>query len=89
MIAQQALYWISLILNEIIYFSYFLKNYKLIAINLSKQQALDADAKAIQGINFTGNLEQNATTKCFIIEKAKETILDFLQETVKSTVILE
>ena len=34
--------------------------YKMIAIDLSKQQALDADPKAIQQINFTGNLENNA-----------------------------
>ena len=54
----------------------------MIAINLSKQQVLDADPKAIQGINFTGNLEKNATI-FFIIEEAKEAILDFLQGTVK------
>ena len=29
----------------------------MITIDLSKQQALDADPKAIQQINFTGNLE--------------------------------
>ena len=63
-------------------YNYFNNNYKMIAINLSKQQALDADPKAIQQINFTGNLEK----KCkifFIIEKAKETILDFWQGTAK------
>ena len=52
------------------------------AINLSKQQALDADPKAIQQINFTGNLEQQATI-FFFIEEAKETVLDFSQGTVK------
>ena len=36
---------------------YFKENYKLIAIDLSKQQALDADPKAIQQSNFTGNLQ--------------------------------
>ena len=36
----------------------FKGNYKLIAIDLSKQQALDADPKAIQQIKFTGNLIQ-------------------------------
>ena len=58
----------------------------MIAIHLSKQQALDADPKAIQQINFTGNLDRNPvanTTMFFIIEKAKETILDFSQGTVK------
>ena len=38
-------------------YDYFKKYYKLIAIDLSKQQALDADPKIIQQINFTGNLE--------------------------------
>ena len=40
-------------------------NYNLIAIDLSKQQALDADRKGIQQINFTGNLEQFGNTKVF------------------------
>ena len=56
----------------------------MIAIDLSKQQALDADPKAIQQINFTANLNQGGnTTMFFIIEKAKETILGFSQGTVK------
>ena len=52
----------------------------MIAIDLSKQQALDADPRAIQQINFTENLHraENATM-LFIIEKAKETVLDFSQ----------
>ena len=41
-------------------YNYFKKHYKLIAIDLSKQQAFDADPKPIQQINFTGNLEGNA-----------------------------
>ena len=50
----------------------------MIAIDLSKQQVLDADCKAIQQINFTGNLDREAgTIMFFIIEEAKETILDF------------
>ena len=61
----------------------------MIAIDLSKQQALDADPKAIQQINFTGNLNwgQNVndnTTMFFVIEEVKETILDFLHWTFKS-----
>ena len=55
----------------------------MIATDLSKQQALDADLKAIQQINFTGNLEQQATI-FFIIEGAKETVLDFSEGTVKA-----
>ena len=50
----------------------------MIAIDLSKQQALDADPRSIQQINFTGN-----TTMVFIIEKTKETVLDFSQGAVK------
>ena len=53
-------------------YSYFKENYKLIAIDLSKQQALDADPRAIQQINFTGNLDRAGnTTMLFIIEQAK------------------
>ena len=56
----------------------------MIAIDLSKQQALDADPKAIQQINFTANLDRAGnTTMFFIIEEAKETVLDFSQETLK------
>ena len=63
---------------------YFKNYYKMIAIDLSKQQDLDGDPKAIQRISFIGNLNLNGnTTIFFIIEKAKETILDFSQETVK------
>ena len=48
------------------------------AIDLSKQQALDADPRAIQQINFTENLDRDGnTTMFFIIEEAKETVLDF------------
>ena len=64
-------------------YNYFNNYYKMIAVDLSKQQALDADPKAIQQINLTGNLEQQAAI-FFIIEEAKETVLDFLQETVKA-----
>ena len=54
------------------------------AVDLSKQQALDADPTAIKKINFTANLDRDRNTKMlFIIEEAKETILDFSQGTVK------
>ena len=54
------------------------------SIDLSKQEALDADLKAIQKINFTGNLSRNNNRITFlIIEEAKETILDFSQGTVE------
>ena len=58
---------------------YFKNYYK---INLSKQQALDGDSKAVQQINFTENLEEQSTI-IFIIEEAKERVLDFSQGTVK------
>ena len=65
-------------------YSYFKDNYKMIAIDLSKQQALDVDPRAIQQINFTANLDRDGnTTMFFIIEEAKETVLDFSQGTVK------
>ena len=45
----------------------------MIAIDLTKQQALDADPKAIQQINFTENLDRGGnTTMFFIIEEAKK-----------------
>ena len=63
---------------------YFREHYKLIAIDLSKQPALDADTKAIQQLNFSENLDRvGNTTMFFIIEEAKGTILDFSQGTVR------
>ena len=62
----------------------FKDHYKMIAIDLTKWQALDADPKTIQQINFTGNLDQPGNTiMLFIIEKAKQVILYFSQETVR------
>ena len=56
----------------------------MIAINLSKQQALDADPKAIQQINFTVNLNFAGNTRMFFIfEEAKEIAFDFSQGTVR------
>ena len=56
----------------------------MIAIDLSKQQALDADPRAIQQINFTANLDRDGNiTMFFIIEQAKETVFEFSQGTVK------
>ena len=64
--------------------SYFVDTYKMIAVDLSKQQALDADPRAIQQINLTANLDRAGNTRVyFILEEAKETILDFSQGTVK------
>ena len=56
----------------------------MIAVDLSKQQALDADPKAIQQINFTANLERVGNIRFyFILEEAKETVTEFSQGTVK------
>ena len=56
----------------------------MIATNLSKQQALDGDQRAIQQINLTVNLDRaGKKTMFFIIKEAKETDLDFSQRTVK------
>ena len=56
----------------------------MIAIDLGKQQALDADPRAIRQIKFTENLDRDRnTTMFFIAEEAKETALDFSQGTVK------
>ena len=65
-------------------YPYFEDSYKMIAVDLSKQQSLDADPRAIQQINFTANLDRAGKTRiCFILEESKETILSFSQVTVK------
>ena len=62
----------------------FIKTYKMIAVDLSKQKALDFGPKAIQQINFTANLDRAGNTRVyFILEEAKETVLDFSQGIVK------
>ena len=59
-------------------YSYFKDYFK------SKKQVLDADPRAIQQIYFTANLDRAGnTTMFFIIKEAKETALDFSQETIK------
>ena len=63
---------------------YFANTYKMIAVDLSKRQALDAHPRAIQQINFTANLDRAGNTRVyFILEEAKGTVLDFSQGTVK------
>ena len=58
-------------------YSYF-KNHKMIAIGLSKQQALDADSRAIQQINFTANLDRNGIQQCSsLLKKQKKLFLNF------------
>ena len=61
----------------------FKKYYKMIAIDLSKQQVLDADPKSIQQINFTANLNRANTRFYFILKEVKETVFEFSQGTGK------
>ena len=64
-------------------YAYFIDNYKTFAKDLSKQQALDADLRAIQQINFTLSLDQAGNTRIFFfLEEAKETALNFSQGTI-------
>ena len=64
-------------------YTYFKDHYKMVATDLSKQKALEADPREIQPINFTTNLDREGnTTMFFIIEKAKGTVFEFSQGTV-------
>ena len=67
-------------------YAYFKDNYRLIAVHLSKQKALDADPRAIQQIVFQGVVRRANNTKIrlyTILEKSKETILEFAKGTAK------
>ena len=63
-------------------YNYFKKHYKLVAVDLSKQKELDADPRAIQQIEFKYRLGTNSTIY-WVLEKSKETILEFYKGTVK------
>ena len=62
-------------------YDYFEKHYKLVAVDLSKQKELDADPRAIQQIEFKYMLETDSTIY-WVLEKSKETILEFYKGTV-------
>ena len=65
-------------------YAYFKDNYRLIAVDLSKQKALDADLRAIQQILFQVVVEGEGNTKIrlyTILEKSKETMLEFSKGT--------
>ena len=68
-------------------FAYLKKNYRLIAADLSKQKALDADSRAIQQIIFTSKIKSSvANTRViffYILEQSKETMLEFAKGTTK------
>ena len=68
-------------------FAYFETNYRLIAADLSKQKALDADSRAIQQIIFIGKIKSTEVNTrvilYYILEQSKETILEFSTGTTK------
>ena len=67
-------------------YAYFKDNYRLIAVDLSKQKALDADLTAIQQIVFQGVVGGNDGIKIklyTILEQSKETVLEFYKGTAK------
>ena len=63
-------------------FAYFEKNYKIMAANLNKEKALDADPKAIEQIIFTGKTD-NAIRNYYVLEQTMETILEFAKGATK------
>ena len=63
-------------------YDYFKKHYKLVAVDLSKEKELDADPRAIQQIEFKYMLKTNSTIY-WVLEKSKETILEFYKGTAK------
>ena len=64
--------------SHLLDYDYFQKYYKLIAIDLSKQQVLQENEDLVQQINFNGKLEEAANV-FIMIEKKENTILEFLQ----------
>ena len=64
-------------------YPYFKENYKMTATDLSKQQTLDDDPRAMQQIDFTANLDRAGNSTFFVIKNAKEAVVDFSQRTVK------
>ena len=59
-------------IGSLLGYAYFKNCYKMIAVALSKQQALEGDPRAIQQINFTANLGRAGNTRIyFILEEAK------------------
>ena len=76
-----------IMLRLFIEFCLFLKNYRLIAVDLNKQKALDADSRATQQIIFTGKItatQNYARVRIYyILEQSKETKSEFAKETTK------
>ena len=61
-------------------YTYFQKYYKMIAVDLSKEQVPDADPKAIQQINFTVNLNREIQDFISLLRKQKKLFLNFHKE---------
>ena len=68
----------------LLHYPYFKENYKMIETDLSKEQALNADPREVQQINFTVNLDRPGnTTMLIVIEEANKTVLEFSQGIVR------
>ena len=63
-------------------YQYFKDHYQLIAVNLSKQKKFETDSRVIQQIEFHGMLKTNLQV-CTVLEKSKETMLEFFKRTAK------
>ena len=66
----------------LLYYAYFKRDYKIIAIDLSKQKELDADPRAIQQIEFKGSVAVPSAVMT-VLEESKETVLEFIKGTAK------
>ena len=64
-------------------YQYFKDHYQLIAVDLSKQKQLDADLRAIEQIESYGMLNTNNSQVCTVLEKSKETLLEFYKGAAK------
>ena len=83
---QQGMHGDDYTTGSLLDYAYFKDNYRLIVVDLSKQKALDADPRAIQQIVFQGVVggENNTKIRLYtILEKSKETILEFAKGTAK------
>ena len=63
-------------------YQYFKDHYQLIAVDLSEQKELYANSRSVQQIEFSGTLK-NKSQVCEILEKSKETMLEFYKRTAK------
>ena len=68
--------------GSLLHYNYSKNHCKLVAVDLSKRKELDADPRAIQQTEFKYMLGTNSTIY-WVLEKSKETILEFYKGTVK------